>query len=170
MQPRRLVAADRARLAELLERVTEFTSAERAVALELADAALADPEGSGYRFLLADDDAASGAGGADEPPACLGYACFGQTPMTAHTWDLYWIAVDPAARGVRLGAALLEGMEEAVAAGGGRIVRVETSSRSPYQSAIRLYEASGYERIGTIADFYAPGDDLIVLAKRLLLH
>jgi hypothetical protein len=28
----------------------------------------------------------------------FGYVCFGHTPMTRHTYDLYWIVVDPGHR------------------------------------------------------------------------
>ena len=38
--------------------------------------------------------------------AVLGYACFGPTPMTERTWDLYWIAVAPNAKRAGVGRAL----------------------------------------------------------------
>jgi hypothetical protein len=46
------------------------------------DAALASP-GRDYNVLVCDDG-----------ERILGYICFGPTPMTMGTWDLYWIAVD----------------------------------------------------------------------------
>jgi len=42
----------------------------------------------------------------DAPDRVLGYACFGKTPMTDATYDLYWLVVAEAARGRGIGANL----------------------------------------------------------------
>jgi hypothetical protein len=49
----------------------------------------------------------------------------------------------------------------------GGTVRVETGSREGHGAALRFHDATGFARAGTIADFYAPGDDLVTLAKRV---
>jgi ribosomal protein S18 acetylase RimI-like enzyme len=98
----------------------------------------------------------------------LGYVCFGATPMTESTFDLYWIVVEAQARGRGIGRALLEATERHLAARGARIVRVETSSLEGQGGAARFYDRAGYARSGVIGDFYRPGDDLITFTKRLV--
>ena len=128
-----------------------------ACAIELLEAVLAPPEGNTYeaRVLVGDDD---------RP---LSYACFGQTPMTDATFDLYWMVTSSAVRGQGLGARLLTALEQELGERGARNLRVETSSLEGQGGALRFYERCGYRVAGTIADFYRPGDDLITLVKRL---
>jgi len=130
------------------------------VAVELIDEALKDPAGTTYRFIVAVEEE----GG---ERAYFGYACYGATPMTAHTHDLYWIAVDPAHRGKGIGRSLLRAMTASLAHNGGRILRVETSSSEMYRSAKSFYRREGFVEGGRIPDFYSPGDDLIIYYKVL---
>lgn len=97
----------------------------------------------------------------------LGYVCFGQTPMTESTFDLYWLVVDAAERGRGIGRALVAGFEAHLRARGGRRVRVETSSLEGQGGAARFYDRAGYARAGVIADFYRAGDDLLIFSKEL---
>lgn len=99
--------------------------------------------------------------------AVIGYVCYGPTPMTEGTWDLYWLATDPAHRGQGVAGALCAAMDDDLRTQGGRLVRVETSSTEGYGAAQRFYERHGYPEAARIADFYRPGDDLIILMKRL---
>jgi ribosomal protein S18 acetylase RimI-like enzyme len=87
--------------------------------------------------------------------------------LTEGTYDLYWIAVDPAAQGRGLGHALMAQVEAQIRAQGGRLLLIETSSTSPYEPARRLYLSSGFGLEATIRDFYAPGDDLLIFSKHL---
>ena len=50
---------------------------------------------------------------------------------------------------------------------GGALVRVETSSTEGYGAAQRCYESHGYPQACRIPGFYKPGDDLIIMFKRL---
>jgi len=129
-------------------------------ALELIDGALADPAGD-YRVLVA--ELADGAGAA----RVAGYVCYGPTPMTDGTWDLYWIATHPSARGRGVASALVERMESELRAFGARLVRVETSHQELYGAAHRFYVRHAYPEVARLPDFYKPGDDLIVMLKRL---
>ncbi len=128
-----------------------------ACAIELLEAALAQAEGNTYEARVLVDDR-------DHPQA---YACFGQTPMTESTFDLYWLVTDAAQRGKGLGAQLLTAVEGELQARGGRRIRVETSSLEGQGGALRFYQRCGYQLTGTIADFYRPGDALLTLVKRL---
>jgi ribosomal protein S18 acetylase RimI-like enzyme len=97
----------------------------------------------------------------------VGYVVYGPTPMTDGTWDLYWIAADPALRGQGVGAALVSGMEGDLRRRKARLVRVETSATEAYGPTRGFYAAMKYREEARIRDFYTPGDDLIILAKRL---
>jgi D-alanine-D-alanine ligase len=87
--------------------------------------------------------------------------------LTQGTYDLYWIAVHPAARGLGIGHTLLARVEAEIQARGGRLLLIETSDTPAYTLARRLYESSGYRREAVIHDFYAPGDSLLIFAKEL---
>jgi ribosomal protein S18 acetylase RimI-like enzyme len=126
-------------------------------ALELLEAVLNPSEGNTYEALLLVDE--------QEQP--VSYACFGQTPMTDATFDLYWMITAADRRGQGLGARLLGALEHLLEARGARTVRIETSSLEGQGGARRFYERVGYAVVGLIPDFYRPGDDLVTLAKRL---
>lgn len=130
-------------------------------AIELLDDVLARAEDNTYEALVAIDDADSG------EDVLLGYACYGPTPMTEATHDLYWLVVAEEARGRGIGRALLTAVEDDVRARGGRQVRIETSSLEGQGGAARFYSAAGYDRAGLIRDFYRSGDDLVTFLKVL---
>lgn len=97
----------------------------------------------------------------------LGYICFGPRPLTDGVFDLYWLAVDPAARGRGIGQALIHDMEQTLASQGCRIIVVETSSTPSYNAARGVYHKAGYLLEATLRDFYHPGDDLVIFTKHL---
>jgi ribosomal protein S18 acetylase RimI-like enzyme len=96
----------------------------------------------------------------------VGWICWGATPCTDRTWDLYWLAVDPTAQGSGAGTALVEEMERRLA-GRARLVSVDTSGRADYLPTRRFYEARGYRAVAVVPDFYAPGDDQVIFTKPL---
>ena len=147
---------DREPLVALLQRIEGFRPADVDVAVELIDETLQNPERSTYRFILAVED-----GDRDEK-TCFGYVCFGATPMTRHTYDLYWVVVDPDCRGKGVGRELLRALTATLAHNGGRILRVETSSSEMYRAAKEFYKREGFVEGGRIPDFYSEGDDLII--------
>lgn len=164
IRQRGLEPSDRPRLVELLNELTAFTDDERAVALELVDHRLQHPASDDYRFILS--FSSPDGGGPDE---LAGYLCYGHTPMTQSTYDLYWVGTSP--RYARSGVArgLVARLEGDIAREGGGLVRVETGSREGHGAAVHFYDALGFTRAATIPDFYAPGDDLIVFTKRVPL-
>ena len=86
--------------------------------------------------------------------------------MTTGTWDLYWIATDPAVQGQGAGRELLAHVEREVAAAGGRMLLIETSSRDDYGKTQHFYEKCGYTIEVRLRDYYTPGDDKLVYVKR----
>jgi GNAT superfamily N-acetyltransferase len=123
------------------------------VALEVFDGAVA---GSADYIAL----------GAEVEGVLAGWICWGPTPCTQQTYDLYWMAVDPALHGAGVGTALLAAMEHRLR-DTARLVVVETAGRADYAPTRAFYEARGYRATASIPDFYAPGDDLVVYTKAL---
>ena len=152
---RPLQLRDRAALHQLLTKDGLFTREEISVALELIDDALADPGGE-YFVLVAEIDG-----------AIAGYVCYGDTPMTDGTWDLFWIVTHPDARRSGVARALVARMEAELRARGARLIRVETSRLDGYGAARAFYERLAYPVVAHLPDFYKPGDDLLVMCKRL---
>ena len=146
--------AHRARLEQLTRGTGLFREEEVATAVELLDESLGGDED--YRFL-----------GAFDGEQLIGYACWGSTPGTASTSDLYWIVVDHERQGRGVGSQLLGEVERRLMADGRRLIVVETSSRSDYVPTRGFYEARGYTRAATIPAYYAPGDDLVIYTKEL---
>ena len=153
---------DRARLAELLVATGAFNADEVEIALSLFD--LSQRSASAGPDTIPDDYEFVGAFDAER---LVGYACFGPTPATDGTYDLYWLAVDPAAQGRGTGRALVRDVEEKLIGRGGRLLVVETSSRPDYEATRQFYVRSGYTEAARVRDFYAPADDRILLTTRL---
>jgi ribosomal protein S18 acetylase RimI-like enzyme len=146
--------AHRARLEQLTRGTGLFREEEVATAVELLDECLGGDDD--YRFV-----------GAFDGDQLVGYACWGPTPGTQATHDLYWIVVDRERQGSGVGTQLLGEVEQRLIADGCRLVVAETSSRDDYEPTRRFYEARGYTRAATIPGYYAPGDDLVVFTKDL---
>lgn len=153
---RPVAAGDKPAIMEILGGVREFTPEEVAVAEELLDASLEAPSASGYLVFVAEVNG-----------VVTGYICYGRAPLTRGTWDIYWIAVAPGGQGQGVGRALMSFAERRIKTSGGRLVLVETAGRPDYARTRRFYQSLGYREAGRIADFYSPGDDKLILEKRL---
>ena len=136
------------------------------------------------RELLEDASAAGARMGGTQDPECspppysflgsftpdgelVGFACYGPTPGTDRTYDLYWIAVDPGHGRAGIASHLIDEVERRLQGQTARLLVVETSSRSDYLPARRFYARCGYAEAARVAGFYAPDDDRIILTKRL---
>ena len=143
----------RSRIEEIVRATRVFSEDEIGVALEVFDAQ------ADYEFI-----------GAFEGDQLAGYVCFGATPSTDRTYDLYWIAVHPEAQRLGVGAALMTEVERQLWLRRARLVVIETSSRDDYAPTRRFYHKRGYHETARLRDFYAPGDDRVVLTKRVGVH
>lgn len=152
---RSLTEGDRPRIEAVLRSDSTFRDAEVAVALELVDEALGGNH-KDYWFRVA---------AAGEQVA--GYICYGPTPMTDSTFDLYWIVVDKDFRGQGLAKRLIEAMESDLRGRGDARVRVETEQTEEYGAARKLYEKCDYPLAACLPDFYRSGEDLLVYYKVL---
>ncbi len=145
----------RSEVAGILSATDAFSDEEVSVALELFDEVIAGS--SDYELV----------GAFDEGAALAGYACFGPTPATEGSFDLYWLAVHPAAQGRGCGRALVRWVEQELGRRGARLLVVETSSRADYAPTREFYSRRGYEEAARVRDFYAPADDRLILTTRL---
>ncbi len=159
MEPltRQLRRDDVADIVAMVEATAVFRPAEVEIARELVLEALGKgEEDSGYHFLLLEVDG-----------VLAGYACWGPTPGTEGTWDLYWLVVAPACQGRGLASRLLVGVEEAVRGQGGRLLVAETSDTGDYAQAQGFYRARGFALAAHIPHFYKPDDGKLILVRTL---
>jgi ribosomal protein S18 acetylase RimI-like enzyme len=157
MKIRSLVEKDRARLLLMLIRTGSFTSAEIDVAMELIDVVLKDQIQKDYQIDCMVDD----------QDQVIGYICYGPTPMTQGTFDLYWIAVDPDFQGQGLGSKLLGFLEERARAMGGRLILADTSTIPHYEKTEKFYRKNGFQEVARVSDYYYPGNDRITFCKKI---
>ncbi|UCH51519.1 MAG: GNAT family N-acetyltransferase [Chloroflexota bacterium] len=153
---RPMAGNDKPAIIKMLRGIPEFKPAEVDIAEEVLDSYLSDPVRSGYHAFVAEADA-----------SIVGYICYGPTPLTEGTWDIYWLAVSPEKQSQGIGRILLTFAEDNIRKTKGRLSLIETSSKSEYESTRRFYQAQGYKPACRIADFYSPGDDKLVFQKRL---
>ena len=152
-----MTARDKQAVMDMLLNTPEFKPIEVATAEELIDAYLDQGLSSGYFLLVAEVDS-----------SVAGYICYGPTPITTGTWDVYWMAVSRQFQRHGVGRALLAATEAEIKNTQGRLIIIETSSKPDYEKAQRFYSSQGYELISRIADFYEPGDDKLTYLKRLV--
>jgi len=151
-----MLPKDRPELIKILRNASEFKASEVVVAEEVIDSHLHDPNGSGYYVLIA-----------EVASSVAGYICYGPTPLTDGTWDIYWQAVAQGKRGQGIGGVLTKAAEKEIRKARGRLAIIETSSTQAYEKTLHFHIGQGYEMIARIPDFYSLGDDKLILQKRL---
>ena len=153
---RPMIARDKPAVMQMLQNLPEFKPAEVIVAEEVLDDYLHKSTGSGYHVFVAETDS-----------SIVGYICYGPTPLTEGTWDIYWLAVAPNQQRKGIGKSLLTFAEINIKETSGKMVIIETSTRPEYEATGRFYGTQGYEIACRITDFYATEDDKLILIKRL---
>ena len=148
--------ADKPHILEAIKDTGMFSDAEHDVALELIDVFLTKTDPKDYIIHVAEY--------AGSP---VGYVCYGPTPATEGTFDLYWIAVSPKLHNKGIGKKLLKFTEEEVCRRAGRLLIIETSSQEKYAPTQNFYLRNGYVVEARIKDFYKVGDDRLIYTKRL---
>lgn len=103
--------------------------------------------------------------GDDGAPVAVAYAA--PERFTDGTWNLYLIAVRADRQGAGVGGALLRHVEGALAAGGARVLLVETSGLPAFARTRGFYHGAGYAEEARIRDFYTAGEDKVVFWKAL---
>jgi GNAT superfamily N-acetyltransferase len=153
---RDLTSADRPAITSFLKRIPEFAPDELPVAEEVLDDSLDESHESGYFTIVALMDGRP-----------VGYATYGNTPLSKGNWEIYWAAVDPSEQGHGIGRELMYRCEAAIKQRGGWQITLETSSTPHYERTRRFHMSCGYIEIVRIPDFYDRGDDLVIFYKKL---
>jgi ribosomal protein S18 acetylase RimI-like enzyme len=151
-----LTADDPSRIERLVARTGVFNADEVAVARSVAEEALSRGAAAGYEFIFV-----------DTVDALAAFASYGPIPGTERRYELYWIAVDPAAQKAGLAKALLAQAERGAAAAGAVRIFAETSGLERYRPAHALYLRAGYGLIATVPDYHADGDSMLIFGKQL---
>ena len=153
MRIRELVPEDRTDLLKILEATGVFKDYE----IEVADEVIRDSmiPSTSYRSRCC----------VNEENRAVGYVCWGPTPCTSGTFDLYWIAVHPDFQGHGVGKLLLNCAEEEARQQNARLMIIETSSMTDYDATRKFYANSGYQQFAIIPDFYRQGDHKIIYGK-----
>lgn len=148
---RKTVRQDAAGVLRLAAAEPLFSREDREVVEELLFDYLEETEPGDYRYLTAVD------GG-----RVVGFACYGPTPLTHGTFDLYWICVSRRQRRRGYGLALLKGVIRGVRREGGRLIVLDTSARRSFAPTRSFYEAAGFKSSARVPAFYGRGDDLVM--------
>jgi ribosomal protein S18 acetylase RimI-like enzyme len=151
---RKAIAEDQKTVLDFIVRTNFFRPVEIDIAREVfEDAALQKP-GCTYQSYVAVTE-----------NKVVGWVCFGATPCTLGTFDIYWIAVDPDFQKQHIGSKLLTFAEKQIADQSGRLSVIETSGSQKYASTQQFYIKNGYRQMANIADFYAPNDPKLIFTK-----
>jgi len=143
-------------LLKILEATGVFQDYEIAVADEVLRASLHPTSGYFSRCCVTEEGRA------------IGYVCWGPTPCTSGTFDLYWIAVHPEYHGRGAGKLLLQFAEEGIRKERARLMIIETSSVNDYSATREFYLRNGYQQFAIIPDFYRQGDHKIIYGKNFV--
>lgn len=147
---------DVAAVARILNESGFFNQEEQEVGVSLVQERLDKGIACGYFFQFL-----------ERAGEVLAYTCYGPIPGTQSSFDLYWIAVDPALRGQGYGKLVLKQTELEIAAMGGTRVYIETSSSPLYQSTRGFYTHSNYILEAELKDYYAPQDNKLLYVRAL---
>jgi ribosomal protein S18 acetylase RimI-like enzyme len=151
-------AKDRHAIEELVSATGNFNADEIAIATELIDICIAKPEQRDYHSFVFEDE---------KTKRVAGFLIVGPTPATTGTFDMYWIASHPDFYGKGIAQQLDRFAEDFVRSRHGYLLIAETSSQPSYDRTRAFYAKQGYLVLSQIADYYKPGDDLIVFGKRV---
>lgn len=149
-----IVAEDRTAVRRIVAGTGFFRPDEIEIAVELVEARLDKGQASGYEFLFAEKNG-----------TVVGYGCYGPIACTIGSYDLYWIAVDPAHQGKGIGRVLVAEIERRIREAGGRHIYIETSGKPQYAPTRAFYANCGYEIAATLTDFYDQDDSKVIWRK-----
>ena len=102
----------------------------------------------------------------DTSPA-TGWVYFAPTEHADGVWDLWWIGVAADSQRQGIGDGLLKFVEEKVKSAGGRLLLIETSTLTVFDSVRQFYMKRGYAECGRVPDFYRLGEAKVIYFKRI---
>lgn len=149
---RTTVSADAPGILRLSAAEPLFSREDRQVVQELLeDYFVDDDDPAEYTFLSARLDG-----------RLVGFACYGPTPLTRGTYDLYWICVDRGLRRKGVGRALVQAVIRRLRRVGARLLKLDTSGRKDFAETRAFYERAGFLPSARVPGFYGRGDDLVI--------
>jgi ribosomal protein S18 acetylase RimI-like enzyme len=151
---RRARKEDRKSVFSILGGTKVFRQKELEVAREVFNDALKKRLTNGYLSFVAHN-----------AEKIIGWICFGPTPGTVGTFDIYWIAVAPSFQRCGIGSQLVGFAEDKIKEYKGRLVAIDTSANARYKTTRSFYEKNRYQKTVVIRNFYAPGDHKIIYIK-----
>jgi len=151
---RRARLQDKPSVVLMLRKTNHFRPNELKVAEEVFDDSIAKGQKGDYHSFVA-----------QEKDNTIGWVCFGPTPCTIGTFDIYWIVVNPQNQNCGIGSFLVQYATSFIKKRNGRMIVVDTSGNQRYLLVRRFYEKMGYCRAARLKDFYANGDDKIIYVK-----
>jgi ribosomal protein S18 acetylase RimI-like enzyme len=102
----------------------------------------------------------------DEGGELRGFVCGFLSQAADDEAYIHFVGVDPGARGDGLGRALYERFFDEVRTQGRSVVRCVTSPVN--QRSVAFHEALGFEVERVVEDYDGPGEDRVLLVKRLI--
>jgi len=102
---------------------------------------------------------------AEDGDELLGFVCGFLSQTSDDEAFIHFVGVSPEHRGEGLGRSLYERFCEEVQAAGRTVVRCVASPRN--EDAVAFHRALGFEVERTVPDYEGPGEDRVVLVKRL---
>lgn len=152
MKIRKVLKSDRSNMITLFNSIREFTTDEVEVVKELLGIYLDDLKQKDYLFYVTEEDDSK----------LSSFICFGPTPMTMGTYDLYWIGTAESHERKGLAKSLITFFIDYLKQNNGRLIRIETSGQESYQGTVNFYNKNNFTEEARIKNFYSPGDDLII--------
>tara|TARA_R110001583_G_scaffold109032_3_gene257697 strand:+ start:788 stop:1264 length:477 start_codon:yes stop_codon:yes gene_type:complete len=147
-----LIESDIQAVRDILNSTGFFYDFEVDVAVELAQENFEKgEEKSGYFFTIVEVEGKT-----------VAFSCYGKTPCTAASFDLYWIAVHQNQKGKGIGKKLLKMLEIHVAKLGGKNIWIETAGRPLYNPTRKFYENYGCELVAELPEFYGENDSKVI--------
>lgn len=153
---------------DILKGTNSFTAEEIKIADELLNSYFDHSSVSGYwTYTAMSRHEQAQVGIPLETDKIAGYICYGPTPLTLGTFDVYWVAVDPALQGHGIGTELLNFAEDDISRHKGTLITIYTSSQEKYSPTRDFYLKRGYHEGARIHNYYRPGDDLVIYVKQI---
>ena len=153
---RRASPEDKEAVMTILKQIEFFRPEELKIAEEVFDDSISGGPEVDYQSFVA-----------RESHKTIGWVCFGPTPCTVGTFDIYWLAVDPENQNNGVGTSLMQYATTIIKNLKGRMITVDTSGSQRYLSTRRFYEMLGHCKEACIKVFYSVGDDKIIYIKRI---
>lgn len=148
---------DREKVFLILKTTDFFRHEELLIAYEVFDSSVKPDSKDGYISYVSEKN-----------NIVTGWVCFGATPCTRGTFDIYWIAVDPTVQSKGIGGKLLSAAEKEIKKLQGRLITVDTSGTQRYNPTRRFYEKNGYRQAACLKDFYNTNDSKIIYLKQVV--